>query len=144
MKFINNIEYEVYDYNQAPESYRIAIDASLKAQKTAYAPYSNFYVGAALLLEDGTILTATNQESYVYPSGLCAERVLLYNYQANYIGKKIEVFAVTAMPCGACRQVMKETEERNGANYKVVVYMNNKVTVFDKAADLLPFAFVLE
>lgn len=95
--------------------------AAKQAVESAYAPYSQFSVGAALLLEDGTIIKGNNQENAAYPSGLCAERVAFFWAGANYPGKKIVSIAITAKsdvvktdhpitPCGACRQSMLEYE----------------------------------
>ena len=89
------------------------------ACKKAYAPYSRFYVGAAILLENGKIVTGNNQENAAYPSGLCAERVAIFKASADYPAAQIKTIAVTASseefdidhpvsPCGACRQVLKE------------------------------------
>jgi cytidine deaminase len=92
-----------------------------EAKDAAYAPYSRFLVGAALLLEDGTIVKGNNQENAAYPSGLCAERVAIFAAGANFPGKLIKKIAITAAsmdfpsdhpvaPCGACRQTMLEYE----------------------------------
>ena len=93
-----------------PESDRELAARAADACGTAYAPYSGFRVGAAALLEDGTILTASNQESEVFPSGMCAERSLLYYLQANFSGVRIVALATASVPgerecypCGACR-----------------------------------------
>lgn len=98
-----------------PESDRELAARAADACGTAYAPYSGFRVGAAALLEDGTILTASNQESEVFPSGMCAERSLLYYLQANFSGVRIVALATASVPgerecspvrrlsAGACR-----------------------------------------
>ncbi|MEZ4800470.1 MAG: cytidine deaminase [Flavobacteriales bacterium] len=97
------------------------LSAAKEAVESAYAPYSQFSVGAALLLEDGTIIKGNNQENAAYPSGLCAERVAFFWAGANHPGKKIVSVAITAKsdvvktdhpitPCGACRQSMLEYE----------------------------------
>ena len=90
-----------------PESDRELTARAADACGTAYAPYSGFRVGAAALLEDGTILTASNQESEVFPSGMCAERSLLYYLQANFSGVRItgraRVLPVRRLSAGACR-----------------------------------------
>ena len=123
------------------------------AANHAYAPYSKFQVGAAVLLEDGTIVTGTNQENAAYPSGMCAERVALYSAIAQHpeaIITKIAVIArrkgnkdlVPATSCGACRQVMLEFEVRQGKTFEVI--MQNQDTQWVKAMSaesLLPFSF---
>ena len=93
------------------------------ALKTAYAPYSGFFVGASVLLENGEIINGSNQENVAYPSGLCAERVALFYAGARYPDVKVKTIAVSVLsknfevtdvisPCGACRQVMAEYEEK--------------------------------
>jgi cytidine deaminase len=122
----------------------------------AYAPYSKFLVGAAVLLEDGTVVTGTNQENAAYPSGMCAERVALYAAIAHHPEAKIKKLAVIAkrktskdlLPatsCGPCRQVMVEFEQRQHKNFEVV--MMNQQHKWVKAASaisLLPFCFTPE
>jgi len=124
-----------------------------EAANDAYAPYSNFLVGAALLLEDGTMFKGSNQENAAYPSGLCAERTALFALSAHYPNKKIRLLAVTArrrseltflaaMPCGACRQVMGEYEHKQQADIPVLLQAaDGKFYRFKRVADLLPFQF---
>lgn len=118
----------------------------------AYSVYSGFSVGAAVLLDDGTIIKGNNQENAAYPSGLCAERVALFYANANYPDKKVLAIAVTAKkngktvshptpPCGGCRQVLFETERRFNHPMKVYLMGTESVSVFDSAAELLPLAF---
>lgn len=128
----------------------------VKAQEvsqSAYAPYSKFHVGASALLTNGTIVTGSNQENIAYPSGLCAERVALFYAGANFPKENIETLCVVAhgdllpfdkilSPCGACRQVMLETEMRQKKSYRIILVSQNGVCiVFDSAVDLLPLAF---
>lgn len=119
----------------------------------AYAPYSRFKVAAVLLLEDGTVVQGSNQENAAYPSGLCAERVALFQAGALYPDKKIKSIAITASsdqmdlntpvyPCGACLQVMSETEHRNGHSFKIILAgERGKVLLADGVATFLPFRF---
>lgn len=119
----------------------------------AYAPYSKFLVGAAVLLEDGTVVTGTNQENAAYPSGMCAERVALYSATAQHQEIKIVKIAVVArrkggkelMPatsCGSCRQVMLELETHQHKAIEVIMYDHEHHWVkAPSAASLLPFAF---
>jgi cytidine deaminase len=119
----------------------------------AYAPYSNFHVGAAILLEDGTIVTGSNQENIAYPSGLCAERTAIYYTGANYAGKIIKKIAVAAYkpslamfmpanPCGACRQAMVEYENKQTEKIKIIlVGDDNQIYVTDSIEALLPLQF---
>lgn len=118
----------------------------------AYSVYSGFSVGAAVLLDDGTIIRGNNQENAAYPSGLCAERVALFYANANYPDRKVLAIAVTAQkngqtvadptpPCGGCRQVLFETERRYNHPMKIYLVGTDVVSVFDSAAQLLPLAF---
>ena len=119
----------------------------------AYAPYSKFQVGAAVLFEDGTIVTGTNQENAAYPSGMCAERVALYSAIAQHPQSIITKLAVVArrkggkelLPatsCGPCRQVMLEFEVRQGKPIQVIMQSQQHQWVKTPSAEsLLPFAF---
>jgi cytidine deaminase len=119
----------------------------------AYAPYSKFLVGAAVLLDDGTIVTGTNQENAAYPSGMCAERVALYSAIAQHpeaVITKIAVVArrkggkelVPATSCGSCRQVMLEFEVRQGKAFEVIMQNQEHEWVKALSAEsLLPFSF---
>ncbi len=104
---------------------RQLVEAAIEAQKGSYAPYSRFNVGAALRLEDGTIVKGANQENAAYPSGLCAERTAMFSASANYPGKAMVSLAIVGgfegtvsdgpcSPCGACRQVMAEYQTLSG------------------------------
>ena len=130
------------------------IEKANEAAKNAYAPYSNFFVGAALELENGQILVGNNQENAAYPSGLCAERVLLFNTGANFPKLEIRTLAVLALkndqvisatPCGACRQVMVEYEQKQDAPIRIIMYKGeNEIIVSANAKGLLPFAFDIQ
>ena len=124
-----------------------------EAVKKAYAPYSKFNVGAAVLLEDGTIIQGNNQENVAYPSGLCAERVALFYAGANYPELNVKKIAIASSgdflketdfltPCGSCRQVMAEVSTRQESDFEILLLNNDKsVLVFDRIEDLLPFVF---
>lgn len=129
------------------------LERAIKAAEGAYAPYSQFHVGAALRLCDGSIVCGNNQENAAYPSGLCAERTALFAASAQrpdlrdfeslaIVGVKEHNELCEASPCGACRQVMAEYEGRQGHPMRVICYVNERcIRVFDKVADLLPFGF---
>ena len=146
---------KVYSYDElAPELARLVDIAKAKTQD-AYCPYSHFHVGAATLLADGQVITGANQENAAYPSGLCAERVTLFAANANHPTTPVVALALAcythghftkevASPCGACRQVMLETERRFGTPMKVILYCDEGCYVFDKASDLLPMSFAAE
>ena len=133
---------------ELPEQERLLIG---KAGGSAYAPYSGFRVGAAALLDDGEILCASNQESEVFPSGMCAERSLLYYVQANRPGRTIRTMAIASAPsprectpCGACRQVIADAEKRQQAPIRIVMSGAGRAIVVEEAKLLLPFTFELE
>jgi cytidine deaminase len=121
--------------------------------KSAYAPYSNFFVGAALLLENGEIVKGANQENAAYPSGMCAERTAMYWAGANYPNVKIEAVAVAARnkmsdnflavtPCGGCRQVMAEYENVQKEPIKLIMKGDGgKIYTLQSVGDLLPLKF---
>lgn len=122
----------------------------------AYAPYSEFKVGAAVLLANGEVVLGSNQENIAYPSGLCAERVALFYAGANFSDQAVNTIAIVAKgdllpfdkvlsPCGGCRQVMLESEIRQQEPFRVILVSQNKRTiVFSSAKDLLPFAFGID
>ncbi|NJM26044.1 MAG: cytidine deaminase [Bacteroidia bacterium] len=124
-----------------------------EATQHAYAPYSKFHVGAAVLLDDGTVITGTNQENAAYPSGMCAERVALYAAAAQHPDRKITKLAVVARKktgkelvpatsCGNCRQVMLEFEMRQQKPMQVVMMGTDQRWIIARTAELLlPFSF---
>ena len=138
MKQINlTTKITVYSYDECTEVEKNLIDAAKEATSNAYAPYSNFHVGAALLLENGKIVTGNNQENAAYPSGLCAERTAVFYANAQYPDQKIEAIAVAAYyngqftddlisPCGSCRQVLLEVESRYNSPVKILLYKNGE------------------
>jgi len=123
------------------------------AVEASYAPYSKFHVGAAVLLEDGTVVLGSNQENAAYPSGLCAERVALFAASAQYPNLAVKSIAITVHseksmvdeplpPCGACRQVMSEYEYRGGQDMKVILQgETGTIQIIDRASTLLPLTF---
>lgn len=130
------------------------IRESEKALVSAYAPYSSFRVATALLMEDGVIVTGSNQENAAYPSGMCAERVALFTAASQHPGKKIIKLVVIAMredrsyallpatPCGACRQVMAEMELRQQSPIQMLMLWKPGQWVKARSAlSLLPFSF---
>lgn len=148
-----HISYEKIHISELSESEKKLHDKAHEAAKIAYAPFSNFYVGAACLLSNGEIFSASNQENVAYPSGLCAERSLLYYIGANFPHEKVEkLFVViqspkknihnTYSPCGACRQAMAQTESRQNEPMQVYFeYGDDYFLKANKMEDLLPFIF---
>jgi len=149
-----NYSYELYN---SAESLNKADKALLLAAKetllNAYAPYSNFNVGAALLFEDGQIITGNNQENAAYPSGLCAERVAIFYASSQYPNKKIIAIAISATskdqtlnipvpPCGACRQAMAEYEIKFDFPIRLIMGgESGEVFISPSISNLLPLLF---
>lgn len=142
-------------FDELEPSLRELVEKAKAMTQNAYCPYSRFHVGAAALLADGQVVKGSNQENAAYPSGLCAERTTLFAANANNPNTPVTALAIAcytnghftkdaASPCGACRQVMLETEHRYGLPMKVVLYGEDMCYVFNSAADLLPLNFVAE
>ena len=129
------------------------VASAKSAVTTAYAPYSGFLVGASVLLENSEIINGSNQENVAYPSGLCAERVALFYAGARFPDVKIKTIAVSVMsknfkvtdvisPCGACRQVMAEYEDKQEQAIKVILHSpTDQVLIANTVESLLPFMF---
>ena len=120
---------------------------------SGYAPYSGFLVGASILLENGEIINGSNQENVAYPSGLCAERVALFYAGSKFPKIAIKTIAVSALsksfnindtvsPCGACRQVMAEYQQKQNSEIRILLHStNDDVLIANSVQDLLPFMF---
>jgi cytidine deaminase len=129
------------------------LEAAKNATKTAYAPYSNFHVGAAARLSSGQIVIGSNQESTSFPVGICAERTLLNSVGSQFPDLSITTMAISYQPvgkdavepispCGMCRQSLLDYENRYGAHIKIILAgMSGQVMVINSAANLLPFGF---
>lgn len=148
------ISYQEFDsMDELSEKDRELMQRALQAAEGAYAPYSGFHVGAALRLSDGSVVIGSNQENMAYPSGLCAERTAIFaasaqrpdcrDYEAlAIVGCNAEGQRCEAAPCGACRQVLMEYEQRQGHPMRVVCYLQGDgARVFPSVAALLPFSF---
>jgi len=144
--------FTIYDNLKGlPDNYKQLVEAAQNAAKQAYAPYSKFMVGASVLTEDNQIITGNNQENAVYPSGLCAERVAMFYTVSNHPEKCIKAIAIVAnkndswkaaLPCGGCRQVIREYETKQGKSVKIIMaYKDGKYIIAESAEDLLPFSF---
>ena len=140
---------------QLPEKDNNLIMKARGAAKSAYAPYSGFRVGAAVLLENGVIVTGNNQENAAYPSGLCAERTALFYASAQYPNVPIIAIAIStlnrtatppdiAKPCGACRQVMAEYEDLAGKPLRILLDSTDKKLIINGIDSLLPLRFKKE
>jgi len=144
--------YEVLQFSELSLESQQLIESAKEATKKSYAPYSGFKVGAAILLDNGVVVTGTNQENVAYPSGMCAERVSIYAANANYPDAAPKAIAIAAFtngdftdfpvtPCGACRQVMVETEKRFEKSFEVLMYSTKGVVRVNNAGDLMPLVF---
>ena len=136
-----------------PSEIQSLMNQAIETRKNAYAPYSKFRVGAAILLDNGKIVLGSNQENAAYPSGLCAERVAIFQAGAIYPNAKIVKLAITAAsdtnptlspipPCGACRQSIAEYEFKQETPIEIYfmgesgeVYKSNSIN------NLLPLSF---
>ena len=153
MKKKLSISYQEFsDLGQLPEQDQELVKAAIAATKNSYAPYSRFHVGAAVLLENGKIISGANQENAAFPSGLCAERTAMFSASANYPGVPQISIAIAAefarrlvdspaSPCGACRQVMAEYQKIGGKPMSIILYGRKVIRKFEKVDDLLPFIF---
>ena len=154
MKQEHSFSYELHEnWKELPVQDQILVDRALEAMQAAYAPYSKFKVGASVRLDNDAIVTGSNQENSAYPSGLCAERVVLFHVGANYPKQAVQTLCIVAegdlipsekllSPCGACRQVMLETENRQNNKIRVIIVnQDNRTLILDSVIDLLPFGF---
>ncbi|MCB7481271.1 cytidine deaminase [Christiangramia sediminis] len=145
---------EVYEsIDEIPKDVQDLMQEATEVRENAYAPYSSFKVGAAILLENGEIVVGSNQENASYPSGLCAERTAVYSAGAKYPNSRILKIAITAKslrhkvispvpPCGACRQALVEYEVKQ--EEPIELYFmgeTGKVVKAESIKDLLPLVF---
>lgn len=148
-------EVSVYQDGELSQENQELVEAAKEATKNSYSPYSKFKVGAALRLQNGTIVTGSNQENASYPLGLCAERTAIFHAQHMYPDQPIVALAIAAFanghfypepisPCGACRQVMLEVEDRYQQPMRVLLYGSEGTHVIESVKDLLPFQFISE
>lgn len=147
---IYQFEYQKYNNpSELSEENQNLIELSKKAAEKAYAPYSKFRVGAAILLENGEILSGSNQENASYPVGVCAERTLLSYTHANFPDSKKIKLAISVLdtekdvsPCGLCRQTLLEYESLQGQPIEIMLHnMSGTVIVLPSASSLLPLHF---
>lgn len=130
--------------------------SAIESVDKAYAPYSQYYVGAALKLKNGEVIQGNNQENVAYPSGLCAERVAIFYASSKYPEMEVESIAITAKarnfkikevvaPCGACRQVLAEYEMKQDKPIRIILQGDGgKVIIFKSIEDILPLMFHAE
>lgn len=141
--------YQLSELNTADQE---LLQAAIEATNRSYAPYSKFSVGAAALLANGIVVTGTNQENAAYPSGLCAERTTLFYANSQYPDQAVVTLAIAARtetdfitvpipPCGACRQVILETEKRYNCPIRILLYGKECIYEVKGIGDLLPLSF---
>ncbi len=148
------IEIKVYDnLSELDGAWQKLASLAKEASFRSYSPYSNFNVGAALLLSNGLIVSGNNQENAAYPSGLCAERVAMFHASSQYPDESITRMAIMAQrdksgqflpvtPCGGCRQVMSEYEQKFGAPIQVLLIgPESKYYLINDIDSLLPLKF---
>ncbi|MDR2805506.1 MAG: cytidine deaminase [Dysgonamonadaceae bacterium] len=142
----------VCDYNELNSVEKKLIDRAKEAVMRAYTPYSGFQVGAAVGLANQEIIAGSNQENVAFPSGLCAERTALFYANSRFPDTAVDAIAVAAYtdgdftddpvsPCGACRQVILETQNRYRHPVRMILYGKKMIYVIEQITDLLPLAF---
>ncbi len=154
MKDLNiSISYLSCQPEELPEAEKRLVEAAKTACDTSYAPYSRFRVGAAVLLENGEIVCGSNQENAAYPSGTCAERCTMFYANARYPEVPPVAIAIAARdtsgkftaspitPCGACRQVLLETQNRYARPLRLLLYGTRETYVIPSISQMLPFQF---
>lgn len=146
------INYQSCKFEELSAEEQHLIEEARKATYRSYSPYSRFSVGASVLLTNGLVLSGSNQENAAYPSGLCAERTVLYYANSQHPNQPITMMAIAARsekgftkipitPCGACRQVLAETEIRFEHPIRILLYGETETIIIDGVRDLLPFSF---
>jgi len=147
------IPFQVYAYEELSEADRQLVDRAKEMTYHSYAPYSRFSVGAAALLANGEIIAGSNQENAAYPSGICAERTTLFYANSRYPDVAVKALAIAARnesgeflkhpvsPCGACRQVMLESQTRGSEPMRVLLFGTEGIFILASVDDLLPFCF---
>jgi cytidine deaminase len=149
--------YEVYDnVEQLSREDAELLNKARAVTKNAYAPYSRFRVGAVARLENGQLVSGTNQENASFPVGICAERVLLSTSSSLYPGIAINTLAISydneqgpsnqpISPCGICRQSLQEFEQRTDHPIRLILGgQQGQIYIIDKAKALLPLAFTAD
>ena len=143
----------VAHFDELTPGQQALVTAARSATGRSYAPYSNFHVGAALLLESGEIVTGANQENAATPSSMCAERSAVYYAGAQHPGDPLRAIAIAACdesgnevtqpisPCGACRQALLEYEKLAGAPVEVMLAGKNEIYIIPSVRSLVPLAF---
>lgn len=147
------VKYSEYKSDNELSTHEVElIQKAKQVLSTSYSPYSHFRVGAAVLLENGEVISGSNQENGAYPSGLCAERVALFYAGAKFPRVPVVSIAIVASymdeiiqspisPCGACRQVMIEYRNIGSKPFSVIMVGRDKIVKVEDVRFLLPFSF---
>lgn len=154
-KVTTKIEIDELQLDELPVEEQELVNAAIEATNNSYAPYSKFNVGAAIRLHDNQIVRGANQENAAFPVSLCAERTAIFAAQAQHPELSIDAIAIAAKnengllaepvsPCGSCRQVMMQMEDRYQNNMTVLLYGQNRIYRLKTVKDLLPLYFVDE
>jgi cytidine deaminase len=142
-----------YQFEELSQEEQHLVELAIEATYRSYAPYSNFRVGAALLLNNGVEIVGCNQENAAYPAGLCAERSALFAAGAQYPDVPVKLLAIAARtpkgelqaepvsPCGVCRQVIIETETRYRQPVRILLYGRDRIYAIDGISSLMPLSF---
>ena len=150
-KYKQIIEWAACAYDELNADEQLLVNSAKEASEAAYAPYSRFKVGAAVRLANGVVVGGSNQENAAYPSGLCAERVALFSAAAQYPDAAPVRMAIIALangevtdapvsPCGACRQLFVETDQRYRQPFELLLCGRDRVLKIS-STDLMPLAF---
>lgn len=143
---------KVHKIEECNEEDKLLIESAQKATELSYAPYSEYKVGAAVLLDNGIIINGSNQENAAYPSGTCAERTALFYANSQYPDVPVNTVAIAAFnkgdftddvctPCGACRQVFVEVQTRAKKPVRILMCSKNEVYEVDSVQAILPLSF---
>ncbi len=154
-KVIIKSEFSLFKFEELDDVLKTLVSKAIDATDNSYSPYSNFKVGAALQLEDGTIVIGANQENAAFSVTMCAERSAIFNAQSNHPDLAITTIAIAAKnvnglvhipisPCGSCRQVILEMEQKYKRNIKILLCGSEGIYVINSIKDLLPLSFVDE
>ena len=157
MTYMKNLELKTviqeYQFEELTAEEQHLVELAIEATTRSYAPYSNFHVGASLLLNNGAEIIGCNQENAAFPAGLCAERSAIFAAGAQYPNAAVEKIAIAARepngnltaepvsPCGTCRQVLIETETRFHRPIRILLYGRNRIYVMDGIRHLMPLSF---
>lgn len=152
-EIIHSINAKVFCEDELTAADKLLITKAKEATYKSYAPYSHFYVGASIMLDDKNIITGNNQENCAYPSGICAERTAVFYANSQFPENDIDTICIAARneegnftqrpisPCGACRQVLLESEKRQKGKIRIILYGTDSIFIIESVSDLLPIQF---